>query len=345
MLKKIIPFIIFLLSAAPAILMAEEKSQEKDGRLALSLVMGDPEGSEMGFLGEAFKNYVSQESKGMIDVRLSYGGGLDADEAFQFHRAQTGRLDMAFGGVGNLAPMADELGILTLPYLFPDEAAVIRGTTGKPAELLNSWAEKAGLRILAWAYCGWRFISNSKRPVKSMEDLRGLRVRTPQSIAMIKTYRAFGAVPMPLAWPMTFGNLQNDLVDGQCYDYHGFRAMRFQDAGQKHITEIHYLYNLQPLVINNRLFLSLPEKDQRVLMEAGRRVQSLSYDFQKEMNEEAKAALVAEGVRIIQAGDESEWRKAAMSKVWPQVIERVGGARALNMYLKESGLPPWNEGG
>ncbi len=122
---------------------------------------------------------------------------------------------MALGGIGNLVPMVKRLGVVTLPYLFPDTEAVVRGTTGKPAELLDSYAQKAGLRILAWTYCGFRYISNSKHPITRPEDMRGLRFRVPQSLVMITTYRAFGGIPSPLAWPMTFNALKRNTLSVQ----------------------------------------------------------------------------------------------------------------------------------
>lgn len=321
-------------------LAAEQKAADA-GPVMLDLTLGDPEDSEMGVLGIAFKNYIQVASKGSMDVKLSFSGGLDADETYQFHRVQTGRLEMAFGGIGNLVPMVPDLSVVTLPYLFPDVEAVVRGTTGEPAKLLNSYAEKAGLRILAWTYYGYRFLSNSKRPVKTMGDMRGLRIRVPQSLAMIKTYRAFGAVPMPLAWPMTRNALKNDLVDGQCYDYSGFRAMKFKDVGQKYITELHYLYNLQLLVINEKFFKSLSHADQDILLQAGRHIQELSLQYQQEMNAMSKRALQAEGVHVTTLDDESEWRKIAIEKVWPQVIDNKGRREAVNAYLKACGLPLW----
>lgn len=315
------------------------------GPLELTLTLGDPEDSEMGILGIAFKNFVATASKGRIAIDLSYSGGLDADETFQFHRVQTGRLAMALGGVGNLVPMVRGLGVVTLPYIFPDVEAVVRGTTGKAAAILNGYAEKAGLRILAWTYYGYRFFSNSKHPIEDLGDMRGLRFRVPQSLAMIKTYRAFGAIPMPLAWPMTRNALKNDLVDGQCYDYSGFRAMKFQDVGQKYITEIHYLYNLQPLVISERIFRTLSDADKKVLEEAGQHVQELSLQYQKEMNAMSKKALQAEGVHIAVIRDESPWRALALEKVWPETAESVGGREAINAYLAACGLPLWEPEG
>lgn len=343
-IKHLVFLIAFILLSIPSsLLAAEAKKQavEQDAPLQLDLVMGDPEDSEMGVLGIAFKNYVLQTSNGSMNVRLSYSGGLDADETFQFHRVQTGKLEMAFGGVGNLVPMVRPIGVVTLPYLFPDTEAVIKGTTGKAAELLNSYAEKAGLRILAWTYYGYRYISNSKRPIKTLEDMKGLRIRVPQSLAMIKTYRAFGSIPMPIAWPMTRNALKNDMVDGQCYDYHGFRTMKFQDVGQKYITEFHYLYNLQPLVINNKLFNSLSAKDKDILLAAGKHIQELSLEYQKEMNEMSKRALQESGVHITVLDDESEWRNVAIAKVWPQAVDSMGGREAINKYLEACGLPLW----
>lgn len=342
--RHLLIVIALIISAFTSTVFAAEKAHEETGKsepLQLDLTLGDPEDSEMGVLGIAFKNYVLQASKGMMNIRLAYSGGLDADEAFQFHRVQTGKLEMAFGGIGNLVPMVRPLGVITLPYLFPDVEAVVRGTTGKAAELLNSYAEKAGLRILAWTYYGFRYISNSKRPIKTLADMRGLRMRVPQSLAMIKTYRAFGSVPMPIAWPMTRSALKNDLVDGQCYDYHGFRAMKFQDVGQKYITEVHYLYNLQPLVINNKLFNSLPKKDQEILLAAGKHIQELSLEYQKEMNEMSKKALQEAGVHVTVLDNETEWHDTAIAKVWPQVAASMGGEEAINKYLEACGLPVW----
>jgi len=314
---------------------------EQKKHVILTMTLGDPEDSEMGLLGIAFKSFVQQASKGAMEVRLTYSDGLDADESFQFHRVQTGKLDLALGGVGNLVPMIRNLGVVTLPYLFPNVDAVVRGTTGKAAELLDSYAEKGGLRILAWTYYGYRFISNSKRPIKRMEDLKGLRIRVPQSLVMIKTYRAFGAIPMPLAWPATRSALKNDLVDGQCYDYNGFRTMKFRDVGQKYISEIHYLYNLQPLVINMKLFNSLPEADRKILVDAGRHIQDLSLQYQREMNDMAKNMLVQEGVHISAITDEEHWREIAIERVWPETEDNLGGVEAINAYLEASGLPRW----
>ncbi len=310
--------------------------------LVLEMTIGDPQSSQLSLLGQTFKHFVEEKSPVPIKIELVYSGVMDEDEAFQFHRVQTGRLAMALGGIGNLVPMSKPLGILTLPYLFADENEVVRGTTGAAAEILDTHARASGLRILAWTYCGFRHISNSKHPIASPDDMKGLRFRVPQSMVMLETYRAFGAVPSTIPWNMTHNALKHDLVDGQCYDYSGFQVMNFQEAGQKYITEIHHLYNLQPLVMSETVFAKLSPEVQDVLVQAGQHAQTLSLQSQKEMSQKAKLELVAQGIQITSLTDETPWKDIART-VWPEVIESLGDLQEVNNYLKACNLPLWEK--
>ena len=199
----------------------------------LTIAMGDPESSEMGVVGNAFKKYVEDKTNGAIQVVCIYGGSPGDDEGERFRKVQKGTLDMALGGIANIVPLEKKLGLLTLPYLFANLNEVVAGTNGAPAELLNKYATEAGFRILTWTYTGFRFISNDKHPITKLSDMKGLKFRVPQSAVMIATYKAFGAIPSLIPWSMTFNALQSGDVDGQCYGYIGFRAMKFNEANQR----------------------------------------------------------------------------------------------------------------
>ena len=183
----------------------------------LTIAMGDPESSEMGVVGNAFKKYVEDKTNGAIQVVCIYGGSPGDDEGERFRKVQKGTLDMALGGIANIVPLEKKLGLLTLPYLFANLNEVVAGTNGAPAELLNKYATEAGFRILTWTYTGFRFISNDKHPITKLSDMKGLKFRVPQSAVMIATYKAFGAIPSLIPWSMTFNALQSGDVDGQCY--------------------------------------------------------------------------------------------------------------------------------
>ena len=326
--------LVMLLLAATAALAASPKT-------VLRMSLGDPDNAEMGVVANAVKDYVEKKTNGTVKVELFYAGGLGEDEGVQFRRVQTGKLDMALGGIANLEPMVKRLGVLTLPYLFSDISQVMAGIDGKAGELLNSYAQDAGLRILTWTISGFRYMSNSKHPITRLEDIRGLRFRVPQSVAMIETYRAFGAIPSTLAWNMTYKALEFDLVDGQCCDYASFKGMKFLDVGQKYLTEIHYTFQLQPLVISQRVFSRMSPELQKIMVDAGKYAQEASFRYHATMTEIAKQGLIAKGLQVSELTDEAKWKDIALQRVWPSVADDMGGKEAINAYLQACGQALW----
>ena len=331
--KKMLPLVLaaLLLWTAPASAAPET---------TLKVAVGDPEDSEMGVVGHAFKKYVEEKTGGKVEVQCFYGGSL-GDESEAFRNVQKGTLPLAMGGIANLVPFEKKLGLLTLPYLFANLNEVVAGTNGAPAELLNKYATEAGFRILTWTYTGFRFISNDKHPITKLSDMKGLKFRVPQSAVMIATYKAFGAIPSLIPWSMTFNALQSGDVDGQCYGYIGFRAMKFNEANQRYLTEVHYTYHLQPLVISERVFEKLTPEVRQILIDAGKYAQEKVLKYQIEQADAAKKYLIDNGLQVSQLEDEDVWKKAAMEKVWPEMADFVGGKETINAYLKACGKPLW----
>ena len=330
-LKRIIPLMLAALFLWSATASAAE---------IFRVAVGDPEDSEQGYAAKAFKKYMEEQSKGQVEVQLFFGGSL-GDESEVFRNVQKGSQPFAVGGIANLVPFEKRLGILTLPYLFDNLDEVVAGTNGKPAELLNSYATKAGFRVLCWTYTDFRYISNSKHPVKKMSDMADLKFRVPQSAVLIASYKAFGGSPTPISWAETFTALQQGVVDGQCYGYIGFEAMKFLEANQKYLTEVHYTYQLQPLVMSERVYRKMKPEMQKLCVEAGLYAQNEVLKYQKEYGEKAKQNLIAAGLKVDVLEDEDQWKKAAMEKVWPEMANFVGGKAAINEYLKACGKPEW----
>lgn len=305
------------------------------------VAVGDPEDSEQGVAALAFKKYVEEKTNGEVKIDLFFAGAL-GDESEAFRNVQKGTLPFAVGGIANLVPFEKKLGLLTLPYLFENLDEVVAGTNGKPAELLNGYAVKAGFRILCWTYTDFRYISNSKHPIKKLADIKDLKFRVPQSAVLIAAYKAFGGSPTPISWAETFTALQQGVVDGQCYGYIGFKAMKFNEANQKYLTEVHYTYQLQPLVMSERVYRKTKPELQKIFVDGGHYAQEVVLKYQKEYAQAAKDALIAAGLVVDVLEDEDQWKKAALEKVWPEMADFVGGKDAINEYLKAMGKQPWN---
>jgi len=307
----------------------------------LRVALGDPEESEMGVVGNTFKKYVEEKSKGAFRVELFFAKAL-GDETETIHNVRAGTLDLSNVGIANLVPFESRLGVLTLPYMFSNLDEVVAGTTGAAHDLLNTYATAAGFRILTWAYTDFRYISNSQRPITRMEHMRGLKFRVPQNRILIAASTAFGGSPVPISWAETFTALQQRVVDGQCYGYIGFRAMRFYEAHQRFITEVHYTYQVQPLIISERVFRAMSKEHQQLMIDAGKAAQDAVLKWQVENAASAKAYLQSVGVQVSYLEDEEEWKKVSMARVWPEMAEFVGGVGAINAFLKAAGRKPWN---
>lgn len=144
------------------------------------------------------------------------------------------------------------------------------------------------MRIIGWAYSGYRVLTNSKKPVKTLDDLKGLVIRVPKNEIMIATYQAWGINPTPMAWPETFTGLQQGVVDGQDNPYITNSAMKFYEV-QKYVTNIRYIFSLEPLIISESVFLGLKPKTQKAVLEAGHEATLFSEQYIKDTEDRIKA--------------------------------------------------------
>lgn len=308
----------------------------------LKMALGDPEDSEMGVVGNTFKKYVEEKTKGAIEVQLFFSGAL-GDETETIHNVRRGTLDLSCAGIANMVPFVKKLGVLTLPYLFDNLDEVVKATNDTSHDLLNSYAVKeGGFRVLTWTYTDFRYITNSKRPITRLADVKGLKFRVPQSAVLLASYKSWGANPVPISWAETFTSLQQGVVDGQCYGYIGVRANKFIEANQKYLTEVHYTYQLQPLIMSEKIFAKLSPEFQQIVIDGGKAAQEAVLQYQISEAGTAKAELIKNGLVVSQLEDEADWKNAAISRVWPEMAEFVGGKNAINAYLKTFGKPEWN---
>lgn len=169
--------------------------------------------------------------------------------------------------------------------------------------------------------------------METLDDIKGLKIRVPSNKVFIETYKAWGASPVPMAWSETFTALQQGVLDGQCNPYVVNHSKKFEEI-QSYLTELHYTYSLQPLVIGERHFKKLSPELQTILTEAGLEAQAHVLTWQNEHSGAARKAMQDAGVKISTLKDEDKWRQIAMDKVWPTLYDIVGGRRLVDDYLK-----------
>lgn len=298
--------------------------------------MGDPMDSDQGALAQRFEELVEDLSDGEMQVELFPGGQLGS-ETGMIQDTRIGKLDFALIGLGNLTPYAPRLGALTMPYALRSHADAVKATTGPLADEWNQIAEKqAGVHIVSWLYSNFRYLTNSKRPVTSLEDLEGMKIRVPQNKIMLATYQAWGASPISMSWPEVFTGLQQGVIDGQDNPDIVNYTMKFQEM-QKYLTEVHYQYSLQPIVMGVRTYNKLSDEEREIIDRAGLEAQLYALQFQLTEASQARAAMEAEGVQSAQLTDEDKWISIAKEEVWPQFYEEIGGKESFDELQKALG--------
>jgi len=271
------------------------------------MALGDATGGTQWELGRKFQELISDKTGGKTTVDLFPNGQL-GNEQDTVNNASMGLLDFSVLAINNVTPFSPSVGLLTMPYviLSAEEAKTLtQGEIGN--ELIQNTINDAGVRIVGWAYSGFRVLTNSKRPIESLADLKGLVIRVPRNEIMMSTYQAWGINPTPMAWSETFTGLQLGVVDGQDNPYMTINSMKFNEV-QKYVTNIRYIFSIEPLIISESIFQAQKPAMQAIILEAGKEATDYSYSFLLKSEEKIKKSLVAKGMIIsTPSNGEKEW--------------------------------------
>ncbi|MFT5706969.1 MAG: tripartite ATP-independent transporter DctP family solute receptor [Oceanospirillaceae bacterium] len=304
-----------------------------------NVAVGDGGGSAQEALGLKFSEYLSEKTGGKYTTKLFVNSQLGSEQD-TVNDLALGSLPFAILASNNLAPFSPSIGLLSLPYIFENlDQAVQMVNSSVATKLTENTIRDTGSRIVGWGYSGFRVLSNSKHPIKKLADLDGVVVRVPKNEIMIATYKSWGNNPTPMAWSETFTALQQGVVDGQDNPYTTIYAMKFGEV-QKYISDLHYLFSLEPLIMSESIFQEQDKATQTAILTAGKKATEFSLQWLKDKESKIKTELVSKyGMQIDALEDEAEWAKRAQETVWPKFYDSVGGKDKVNELLKILGRP------
>jgi len=231
--------------------------------------------------GELWANLVRERTKGRINIKMYPGVALVAgDQTREFTAIRQGVIDLAIGSTINWSPQVKELNLFSLPFLMPDYAAIDALTQGEVGKEIFGILEKQGVVPLAWGENGFREVTNSKRPIRTPADMKGLKFRVVGSPLFNDTFTALGANPTQMSWADAQPALASGAVDGQENPLTVFTAAKLQTVGQKNVTLWGYVADPLIFVVNKEVWASWTPEDQKIVreaaVEAGREVVKLA---------------------------------------------------------------------
>jgi TRAP-type transport system periplasmic protein len=233
----------------------------------MSLVVGTA--FPWGKGGEIWANLVRERTQGRINIKLYPGVSLiQGDQTREFSALRQGVIDMAIGSTINWSPQVKQLNLFSLPFLMPDYAAVDALTQGQVGKEIFATLEKAGVVPLAWGENGYREITNSKRPIRTPEDLKGLKIRVVGSPLFVDTFTALGANPTQMSWADAQPAFASGAVDGQENPMSIYTAAKLHTVGQKNVTMWGYVADPLVFVVNKEVWNSWTPADQAIVRQA-----------------------------------------------------------------------------
>ena len=248
----------------------------------------NPQGHPITMGGEKFAELLSKKSGGKMTVKIFAGGVLGGDVQV-LSAVQGGTIDMTSMNSGILQSQVKEFAIVDFPFLFssPKEVdAVMDGALGK--ELADKLPAK-GLVNLAYYDLGFRNLTNSRRPIKSAEDIAGLKVRVIQSPIYIDTFNTLGANAVPMPFPEVYTALEQKTIDGQENPFTVIQANKFQEV-QKHLAVTRHIYNPQSFLMSKKSWDNLNRDEQAMIVAAAQE----SATYQRQISRDAQDKALAE---------------------------------------------------
>ena len=236
---------------------------------------------------------------------------------------QLGTVDLAFITGAPLPNFLSDIGVFNIPFLFRDAGhahAVLDGPIGQ--SYLAKFRDK-DLVALAWGENGMRHITNSKREIRSPEDLQGLKLRLPQSDVMLAGFKALGADVSPLPFPQLYGALQSGQFDGQENPIATIQSSKFYQV-QKYLSLTAHVYDPAILFMSTDDFGGLSEEDKRSFTEAARLAGEASRQFAAEAEAKGVSQLAQAGMQVTKDIDRTKFA-AAMAPANAEFDHRFGG--------------------
>lgn len=243
-----------------------------------------------------YAELVSEASDGAITLDVHHSGELGTD-AESIESTRMGTIDLIFAGTSGFTSFYEKAKVLDLPFLFDSAEQAYEVTNSEIGEQIFSDFEEYGLVYLAEGDNGMRQISTTNRPIHSAEDVKGLKIRVPESALYVDVWEALGATPVALALTELSLALSNGTAEAQDNaTYHLVANATYDDI--KYFSNINYMWMGCTMAANSTTWNKLSAEQQAILKEQAVVAAKYSFDTIAEDNETATKTLQEAGVEF-----------------------------------------------
>jgi tripartite ATP-independent transporter DctP family solute receptor len=304
----------------------------------------DPFASHSGAMASVFKSLVESSSNGAIEVQLFPNGQLGKDNEV-IEQVRSGIVESTISSSGGMAQHYPMVGVFDIPFAFPNigvASRVISKDSAFGKKFVADLEGTTGLKVLGLIDSGGFFaFTNSKKPITSVEDMEGLRIRTMTLPTHEAIVSSLGGQPTPLPWAEVYTALQTGVADGQMNPVPIIAFAKFDEV-QKYLSVTNHIITPYIWTMNADFYNGLTDEQKtlinwasEVATEAGRSMSRVI-----EASEKGLPALAAKmEVNVVPPAEQAKFAEAAQPAVRNLIEEQYGapGVEMLDSLLKSIG--------
>ncbi|MFA7242353.1 MAG: TRAP transporter substrate-binding protein [Sulfuricellaceae bacterium] len=277
-----------------------------------------------GRAADKFKQLAEEKTKGRVKVEVYPNSQLYKDRE-EIEALQIGAVQMLAPSLSKFGPMgAREFEVFDLPYIFPNKETLHRTMDGEVGKKLFAKLEPKGVLGLTYWDNGFKQMSSNK-PMRTVADFKGLKMRIQQSKVLDAQMKALGANPQVMAFSEVYTGLQQGVVDGTENPVSNLYTQKMHEV-QKHLTISDHGYLGYAVIVNKKYWEGLPADIRTALEQAMKEATAFERDIAEKENKEAldkvKAAKTTE-VYVLPLKDRMEWHKALLP-VHKEFEDKIG---------------------
>ncbi|CAN7475086.1 TRAP transporter substrate-binding protein [Bosea sp. LjRoot9] len=306
---------------------AAAQFKERNIRVSNGVSKEHPMGNGLSAMGAC----TLAKSGGKLKIQPYWDGALGNDLTAT-QSVRTGSLDMVLTSTAPLTGIVPALGVFDLPFLFNDEKEADQVLDGKAGTWFSDKLPAVGVINLAWWENGFRYTTNSRRPITKVEDFQGVKMRVMQNTIFIDTFKELGSNAVPLAFSEVYSALETKTVDGQENPYNNIENMKFYEV-QKYLTLTKHAYSPTLVLFSKKIWDTLSPAEQGVLKECAIVGQAEQRKVNREKSDLSLANLKAAGMQVNEISPEETARLRDKLKVIYERNAASIGQEALDLVL------------
>lgn len=292
-----------ILFATVAVLLAIGPSASATMKINLGVVTKP--GSAQNIAAEKFKELIEKRSGGKIKVKIHHSGSL-GNETEILQQIQMNSIQMGIITVGPFDTFDPFVRVIGYPFMFSSYEQVDKVLDGPLGKEILTNLEKVGFKGLAFSENGFRNLTNNKRPVHKASDVKGLKIRVMQSALHKVIWRALGANPTPMPWPI-YTELEQGVIDGQENPLWVIEVYKFYEI-QDYMTLTRHVYSGHIDVASLKWWKTLDPGTQDMIQKAMSEAAVYQRRVNREKNAHRLALLKQKGMQIDETPDIASFR-------------------------------------